>query len=381
MIGMARESQVTDENRFSIWAPEPLKQEWDTEENAKRGFFMDKVSLGGHQKVAWICADCGNHWNAKIGNRTSGGTGCPKCARKKNNQVSKPEYIVYYYLSPYFPDIVSQAKLHGVEFDLHLPSRNTVIEYDGKHWHKDKKTKDENKHENLRQLKLIRIREKGLPIITSHPNVSIYEYQPGKQYIGLNEVIETILVSLGITPKEGEIDVQRDSIAITALMEREKIENSIAVTHKAEMVFWDKDRNKGLNPESFTARSSEEAYFFCKTCRNSYKSKIYNRLRNSGDCKSCANTKKSRNRAQVVIKRKGSLVETNPEVIPYWSNSNPRGPEHYTVGSSEKVEWYCKTCYDVYHTRIGDRIKGAGNCSSCAAKLRNQQRKESQQAS
>jgi hypothetical protein len=249
---------------------------------------MDKVASGGHQKVAWICADCGNHWDAKIYNRTSGGTGCPKCARKKNNQVSKPEYIVYYYLSPYFPDIVSQAKLHGVEFDLHLPSRNTVIEYDGKHWHKDKKTKDENKHENLRQLKLIRIREKGLPIITSHPNVSIYEYQPGKQYIGLNEVIETILVSLGITPKEGEIDVQRDSIAITALMEREKVENSIAVTHKAEMVFWDKDRNKGLNSESFTAGSREEAYFVCKTCRNSYKSKISNRLKNSGNCKSCA---------------------------------------------------------------------------------------------
>jgi hypothetical protein len=87
MMGMARGIQVNDENLFSTWAPEPLKQEWDTEENAKRGFFMDKVALGGNQKVAWICADCGNHWDAKIVNRTSGGTGCPKCARVNDTNL------------------------------------------------------------------------------------------------------------------------------------------------------------------------------------------------------------------------------------------------------------------------------------------------------
>ena len=58
-----------------------MVKEWDYEENE---LTPEEVTVGSHQKVAWICRTCGHKWKAVVNDRTgANGRGCPKCAEQK----------------------------------------------------------------------------------------------------------------------------------------------------------------------------------------------------------------------------------------------------------------------------------------------------------
>ncbi len=65
-------------NDFATKFPQ-LLSEWDYERNEKD---PSELTPSSHEKVWWICADCGGKWQAEVANRTAG-TGCPKCGRVK----------------------------------------------------------------------------------------------------------------------------------------------------------------------------------------------------------------------------------------------------------------------------------------------------------
>lgn len=58
-------------------------KEWNWEKNNALGLFPDKLICGSNKKVWWKCSKCGYEWEAKIGNRTRLGRGCPCCANHK----------------------------------------------------------------------------------------------------------------------------------------------------------------------------------------------------------------------------------------------------------------------------------------------------------
>ena len=57
-----------------------IAKEWDYEKN--EGLSPKMVTKSSNRKVWWICSE-GHSWEAKINNRTSLGTGCPICGRRK----------------------------------------------------------------------------------------------------------------------------------------------------------------------------------------------------------------------------------------------------------------------------------------------------------
>ncbi len=81
--------------------------------------------------------------------------------------TSFPEQATLFYFSFWYTDAVSRYKLNGEELDIFSPSWKIAIEYDGYAWHKDKEKIDrDNKKDKLckvNKIKLIRIREEGLP--------------------------------------------------------------------------------------------------------------------------------------------------------------------------------------------------------------------------
>jgi len=67
-----------------------LLQEWDYDKN--ESIDPKRITSSARYKVWWICSDCGNKWQAWIGDRTQG-KGCPECGKKEmiskriNNQI------------------------------------------------------------------------------------------------------------------------------------------------------------------------------------------------------------------------------------------------------------------------------------------------------
>lgn len=83
------------------------------------------------------------------------------------SNTSQPEKAILYYLKQVYSDAnkLSQWYSLGVELDIYIPSINTAVEYDGIIWHSGKLEKDEEKGRVCKEngIRLIRIRERGLP--------------------------------------------------------------------------------------------------------------------------------------------------------------------------------------------------------------------------
>ncbi|MCF0134226.1 MAG: zinc-ribbon domain-containing protein [Blautia sp.] len=64
------------------------------------------------------------------------------------------------------------------------------------------------------------------------------------------------------------------------------------------------------------------------------------------------------------------LSETNPELVPEWSEKNfPFLPEDETRDSYSKVWWKCKRCGTQWQAPICNRAKKETGCPCCAGKL------------
>lgn len=110
-----------------------LAEEWDYDKN---DILSTEVTAGAFKDVWWKCKN--NHsWKARISARDYR-NGCPYCNGK--SRTSLPEQIVYYYCKKYFPDTMNMYSINGVSYDIYIPSRKVVIEYDGSAWHSNKDT-------------------------------------------------------------------------------------------------------------------------------------------------------------------------------------------------------------------------------------------------
>lgn len=73
-----------------------LAAEFDQQANSVR---LSSLALASTLRVAWICKNCGNKWQAKVQNRSQAGTGCPSpdCRARlrmlKNRKSSKAQFL------------------------------------------------------------------------------------------------------------------------------------------------------------------------------------------------------------------------------------------------------------------------------------------------
>lgn len=155
------------------------------------------VVAGSNKKVHWKCAN--NHeWVTTISSRASG-CGCKTCWLLSTS--SYPEQRVAYFIQQYFPDIIQSYHpdfLKGLELDIYIPSLKIAIEYDGQHYHQNKK-KDVQKILMCKQngIELIRIRESGCPDISEYCKSFTYDFN-FKNTTELDNIILELFNYLGI---------------------------------------------------------------------------------------------------------------------------------------------------------------------------------------
>lgn len=128
-----------------------------------------------------------------------------------SKSTSIPELIVFYYINCKYPDAVKlkRSDFLGEEIDVFIPSMKLGIEYDGVYWHKSADSIKKDERKNLiclnNQIKLIRIREKGLPKLNNC--YKTYFVKPNDK-IELEETIEKILLEL--TEENLKCDIDYD---------------------------------------------------------------------------------------------------------------------------------------------------------------------------
>ncbi len=66
-------------NTLSRQAPQ-VALFWDAKKN--RPLSPDQVTVFSHMRVHWKCGVCTYEWQARVMNKTTGKTGCPKCAKR-----------------------------------------------------------------------------------------------------------------------------------------------------------------------------------------------------------------------------------------------------------------------------------------------------------
>ncbi len=109
---------------------------------------------------------------------------------KNLNGTSRKELYVLYYVRRFYPDAISRYQFEGnsrkkIEADIFIPSLNTIIEYDGGFWHKNKVEIDNMKNSwfQCHGYKVIRIRDAELPeLITVQGKVILHGVEHGGKH-------------------------------------------------------------------------------------------------------------------------------------------------------------------------------------------------------
>lgn len=155
----------------------------------------NNVGSGSNKKTWWICKHNSTHeWKTVITARAIYKTGCPYCDLTPQ---SKEELIILFELKSIFKGIPTTPfkKKYGSKvysFDIYIPTLNQVIEYDGRHWHKDNQAVDEKKIKIalLNDLNIFRVRQRPLKKITNK-DIVVPAIFNGKKYVDL--ILQNIL--------------------------------------------------------------------------------------------------------------------------------------------------------------------------------------------
>lgn len=133
-----------------------------------------------------------------------------------NNNIgsSFPEQALFFYIQMIFPDAENRYLGFKRELDIYIPSINIGVEYDGFAWHQNLE-KDIIKNNILakQDVRIVRIREKGCPILPENSFCKVFDIERG--YTNLKDVLEETIVYLHGTC-EIDVDLMRDQMEITS---------------------------------------------------------------------------------------------------------------------------------------------------------------------
>lgn len=153
---------VTDKNRLSILCTE-VSSEWSYSLNGN--LKPEHFSYGSGKTVWWKCHRCEKEWKAPIANRTSGGTGCPRCSSSKGEEEIS-NFLIKNKISFQTEVPLNECKYKGqLYLDFYLSDYGIAIEYNGKHHYEPVRfsysISEEQAKENLKeQKKKDKIKEK-----------------------------------------------------------------------------------------------------------------------------------------------------------------------------------------------------------------------------
>lgn len=328
-----------------------LVNEWDYSKNEPLTPY-DYLTYSG-EKVWWICKR-GHEWPATIASRVNMRSGCPECT--KELKTSFPEQTIFFYLSQ-CTRAENRSRIFGKEVDIYLPELSCAIEYDGRFFHSQPKTRksDNAKTEKLmsENIRLIRIRETDENKVDGD-NIS-YKYK--SSHANLPWVIHQLVNMLTLSLPE-KVDVERDRIKIFEQYITQIKANSLAVKCPELLGEWNYEKNGRIKPEMVFFTSGKSVWWKCKK-GHEWMDKPQYRYRGNG-CPFCAGKR--------VLVGYNDLLTQFPDVAKQWhpTKNGKLQPQNVTSGSGRKVCWIC-TEHHEWKVSIANRTNGTG-CPVCGRK-------------
>lgn len=129
--------------------PDIVDKYWSYEYN---DVLPSEVSPFSGKEFWWKCAKCGTLFEQNADLRVRGLGYCPDC--RKNKSISSKEIELYDFILDECPDAVSQFVLEGKSFDICVPSKKLLVEFNGLYYHSDAISKYGNKYCHLEKLQL-----------------------------------------------------------------------------------------------------------------------------------------------------------------------------------------------------------------------------------
>ena len=355
-------------NTLAYMYPEVAAQ-WHPTKNGK--LKPNKVTAHAQRIKPWWKCNKGHEWQALVSSRTVMGTGCKKCT---GIGISYMEIRIYTELLSIFRDILWSYKIKGYQSDLFIPQLKLAIEIDGFYWHKDpKKVNFDNKKSNFfrkNNIKLIRIRENGLPLLD--PGMDINAYFINTKKIEIHKLLDQILKIKGtrIFNKKFKDYKKQNSFVNNKLYRKicshlpsPIFENSLAYKRKDLEEEWDYKKNYPLVPSMFKLGSQLLVWWICKK-KHSFQARIGNRCILKRNCPYCAGR---------YALPKFNLKTEFPEVTKFWNYKlNKLKPENYTPVSGVFVWWNCPKGH-IYRRSIAHRTSSSGSRNRiCPCETRHQ---------
>ncbi len=266
-----------------------IAAEWDY---SKNNTTPEEVVPGSHRTYFWVCAKCNHGWSANAYVRTAMGCGCPNCSKSKHSSFQ--EQILFYYIKQAFPDAQNAYKpkwLRPAEIDIYIPSLNYGIEYDGTRWHQDPQ-KDQAKVNlvNEHGIRMLRVREEGLPTISNCDNVFVSNSGGRVSNDNYNamaaEVISQINTVSG-SDNTVDIDVERDSLIILNSYMTGNSKDSLREKCPEIANELHPTKNGRLSAENLPFGSNRSVWWRCPKCGKEYYMRVCNRTFLGQGCKQC----------------------------------------------------------------------------------------------
>lgn len=122
---------------------------------------------------------------------------------------------------------------------------------------------------------------------------------------------------------------------------------------------WDKKKNGDLEPNSFSAGSSQDVWWRCPDCDHSWKARVSNRARKGKGCPKCAGS---------IVSPDGSIKVLFPELMEEWHPDKNEGIDPATIsrGSARRVWWLCQKCGNEWNSFVFSRTSKNSGCLKCS---------------
>ncbi len=349
--------KLTKSNSLKFMYPTVASQ-WHPTKNGK--LKPDKVLAHSHKKAWWICKK--KHvWKAQVVSRAKYGHGCRKCT---GVGISYMEIRIYSELINIFKDIKWSYKIKGYQCDIFIPQLKLGIEVDGKYWHNVKRRIDfdykKNEFFKKNGLKLIRLREIGLPLIDTNTDINAYFVNPKKEDLNnllskIQEIKNNRKIQKYVNKYKKEKKFVNEKLyrEICANLPSPVFENSLEYKRKDLVKEWDFKKNFPLVPSMFKTGSQLSVWWICPKKHN-YEARIGNRCILKRNCPYCAGRYALEN---------FNLKIKFPKIAKEWhpSLNGKLKPENFTPTSGQYVWWKCKNKHSFRKT-IARRIKQKANC-------------------
>lgn len=135
--------------------------------------------------------------------------------------------------------------------------------------------------------------------------------------------------------------------------------------------YWHPTKNGSLKPNQVTKGSTRMAWWLCPN-GHEYMTAIMNRstaFKNSDGkaigCPQCSKKEGAQSRVKSVLNKKGSLLETHPEMLSEWHpTKNEHNPGEVLAGSHYLATWFCKRGHE-WQAQVKNRALRGDGCPIC----------------